>query len=181
MIRYRLECSLRFYRKNQYRIYIRQDSMSILRTIVTPYFHSSMLYKITSMSYKKSKQSCFYIGIDSNFRLSTGYRVKASFQIGLHEKDRALLELIQVSLGVGKITKQGKESVQSRVQSFKELEVILSSFDKQPLITQKRANYILFKQAFLLIMRKEHLTDEGLNKLVAIKSSMNRGLSVKFK
>jgi hypothetical protein len=55
MIRYRLECSLRFYRKNQYRIYIRQDSMSILRTIVTPYFHSSMLYKITSMSYKKSK------------------------------------------------------------------------------------------------------------------------------
>ncbi len=47
MIRYRLECSLRFYRKNQYRIYIRQDSMSILRTIVTPYFHSSMLYKIS--------------------------------------------------------------------------------------------------------------------------------------
>ena len=55
MIRYRLECTLRFYKKNQYRIYIRQDSMSILRTIVTPYFHSSMLYKITSMSYKKSK------------------------------------------------------------------------------------------------------------------------------
>jgi hypothetical protein len=24
-------------------------------SIVTPYFHSSMLYKITSMSYKKSK------------------------------------------------------------------------------------------------------------------------------
>jgi hypothetical protein len=36
-------------------IYIRQRSMSIFRTIVTPYFHSSMLYKITSMSYKKSK------------------------------------------------------------------------------------------------------------------------------
>jgi hypothetical protein len=47
MIRYRLECTLRAHRKNQYRIYIRQDSMSILRTIVTPYFHSSMLYKIS--------------------------------------------------------------------------------------------------------------------------------------
>jgi len=51
IIRYRLECTLRVRRKNQYRIYIRQSSMSI----VTPYFHSSMLYKITSMSYKKSK------------------------------------------------------------------------------------------------------------------------------
>jgi hypothetical protein len=35
-------------------IYIRHSSIPLLRTIVTPYFHSSMLYKITSMSYKKS-------------------------------------------------------------------------------------------------------------------------------
>jgi len=58
IIRHRLECSLRLHRqnnKNGYEIYIRQGSMSILRTIVTPYYHSSMLYKITSMSYKKSK------------------------------------------------------------------------------------------------------------------------------
>ncbi|KAG0632591.1 hypothetical protein HOY80DRAFT_996390 [Tuber brumale] len=30
------------------------SSIPLLRTIVTPYLHSSMLYKITSMSYKKS-------------------------------------------------------------------------------------------------------------------------------
>jgi hypothetical protein len=65
------------------------------------------------------------MGVESNTRLSTGYRVKASFQIGLHEKDRALLELIKASFGVGKITK-GQESIQFRVFSIKELKVIIS-------------------------------------------------------
>jgi hypothetical protein len=40
---------------------------------------------------------------------------------------------------------------------------------------------VLFKQAVELIERGEHLTTEGLNKLVSIKASMNRGLSDKLK
>jgi hypothetical protein len=46
VIRYDLKCSLHLKIKNQYRIYIFQHSMPLLRTIVTPYFHSSMLYKL---------------------------------------------------------------------------------------------------------------------------------------
>ena len=50
IIRYNLECKIRLKKQNQkieYMIYISQSSMSTLRTIVTPYFHSSMLYKIS--------------------------------------------------------------------------------------------------------------------------------------
>jgi len=46
IIKYRLECTLRVRRKNQYRIYIRQNSMSLLQRIVMPHMHSSMLYKL---------------------------------------------------------------------------------------------------------------------------------------
>jgi hypothetical protein len=46
IIKYRLECILRVFRKNQYRIYIRQSSMPLLQDIVSPHFHFSMLYKI---------------------------------------------------------------------------------------------------------------------------------------
>lgn len=52
---------------------------------------------------------------------------------------------------------------------------------KYPLITQKYADYLLFKQAVLLILNKEHLTLEGLEKIVAIKASMNLGLSSTLK
>jgi len=48
IIKYRLECSLRAHRKNQYRIYIRQCSMPSLFNIVSPFMHSSMLYKLKS-------------------------------------------------------------------------------------------------------------------------------------
>jgi len=52
---------------------------------------------------------------------------------------------------------------------------------KYPLITQKRSDYELFKQAVELMKQKEHLTEEGLRKLVAIKASMNKGLSDELK
>lgn len=48
IIKYRLECILRASRKNQYRIYIRQNSMATLVKIVSPYMYSTMLYKIKS-------------------------------------------------------------------------------------------------------------------------------------
>jgi hypothetical protein len=49
IIRYELDCTLRLKKQNQkieYLIYIRQRSMSLLRSIITPYFHTSMLYKL---------------------------------------------------------------------------------------------------------------------------------------
>ena len=45
MIRYRLDCSLRKHSVG-YIIYIKENSMPLLRTIVRPYMHSSMLYKL---------------------------------------------------------------------------------------------------------------------------------------
>jgi hypothetical protein len=53
----------------------------------------------------------------------------------------------------------------------------LAHFENYPLITQKWADYQLFKRAFDIIESKEHLTIEGLKKLVAIKASINSGLS----
>jgi NADH-ubiquinone oxidoreductase chain 4 len=44
--KYQLDCSLREYRPNQYRIYIKANSVKQLRSIVLPHMHPSMLYKI---------------------------------------------------------------------------------------------------------------------------------------
>ena len=48
-------------------------------------------------------------------------------------------------------------------------------------MTQKKADYILFKQAFNIIQSGEHLTMDGLLKIIAIKASMNNGLSNQLK
>ena len=60
--------------------------------------------------------------------------------------------------GVGSIRVQDKEADRYRVSSLKDLALVINHFEKYPLITQKQADYLLFKQAFELINRKEHLT-----------------------
>ena len=74
---------------------------------------------------------------------------------------------------VGKINSTREGCKQYRVAPFKELQAIINHFYKYPLITQKRADYELFKVAISLIDRKEHLTLEGLYKLVSIRAAMN--------
>lgn len=102
--------------------------------------------------------------------------------IGLHQRDLPLLEKIHKSLGVGLINyKHGPETVQLRVRSLKEIQSLINFFGRFPLVTKKIADFELLKQAFILINNKEHLTEAGLKKLVALKASSNLGLSEKQK
>ena len=45
------------------------------------------------------------------------------------------------------------------------------------MITQKWSDFQLFKQAVELVERKEHLTSEGLEKIISIRAALNKGLS----
>ena len=92
------------------------------------------------------------------------------------------MELIQKFFGVGKITPLTKDSVQFKVTSLKDIiNVIIPHFDKFPLITQKRADFELLKLIVEMMSRKEHLTIEGLQQIVNIRASMNKGLSPELK
>jgi len=54
-------------------------------------------------------------------------------------------------------------------------------FNKYTLLTQKWADFELFKRALEVINSKEHLTIEGLRKIVTLKASLNRGLPDELK
>ena len=99
----------------------------------------------------------------------------------LHNCVGTLCGSLGARFGVGSIYNQGPRSLQFRVESINELSTIINHFDKYPLITQKQADYLLFREVFLMIQRKEHLTPGGLDKIVAIKASINRGLSEELK
>jgi len=93
-----------------------------------------------------------------------------------------LLEQIQNYLKVGNIHRHPSQKLlHYRIQSTKDLAIILDHLDLYPLITQKLADYKLFKEAYNLILNKQHLTIDGLQKIVEIKASMNRGLSNELK
>ena len=137
-------------------------------------------YFITGFS---DAESSFIILILKEPRNEINWSVKTRFSIALHKKDTEILELIKSYFdGVGTISPQNKNSVQYRVSSLKDLnEKIIPHFDKYPLLTKKKADFILFKQIINLINLKEHLTLEGLQKILSIKGSLNLGLSNEIK
>jgi hypothetical protein len=107
------------------------------------------------------------------------------FSIQLHIKDLSLLELFKSYFKVGTLKiKKNKDNttVIYSIQSVKDiLAVIIPHFDKYPLLTKKRADYILFKQIIYLMNDSKHLTKEGLKEIVSIKASMNNGLNENLK
>lgn len=49
------------------------------------------------------------------------------------------------------------------------------------MLTQKRADFLLFKQVVDLMLRKEHLTSKGLLDIISLKASLNLGLPDELK
>ena len=115
-------------------------------------------------------------GIVNSKSNKEGKSVRVIFQISLHEKDKALLHQIKDYFGVGKVINRGDNVYYYQVTSTKDLMVIIEHLEKYPLITQKRVDFELFKQAVDLIINKKHLTKEGLVNIVNIKASMNFGV-----
>jgi len=66
-------------------------------------------------------EGCFRISVLKNKELKTQWGVRLSFQISLHAKDKAILNLIQYKLGIGKIYTAGPTAVALEIRSIKEL------------------------------------------------------------
>jgi hypothetical protein len=125
---------------------------------------------IISLIKKNNKLGCFAVNI------------QLRFQIGLHSKDTALLEQIKNYFGCGIIYKREQSDViEYNVRSISDLTKIINHLDRYPLITHKLGDYLLFKQAFKILLAKKHLTSEGLLEIISIKASLNRGLPKELK
>ena len=110
--------------------------------------------------------------VHSNKKSKFSLRAKITFQLGV--SDYEILKKIKDQLGVGQIhedkspTRLVKATLPSftyRVTAIKEISVLLEYLEKFPLLTVKSMDLHNFKEAFLIIKSKEHLTLEGLSKL----------------
>jgi hypothetical protein len=121
-------------------------------------------------------ESSFSVLIQFNDKYKTNWRVKPVFSITLHKKDVAILENIKNTLGVGKVNINESSKVIYRVESFKELEIIINHFNNYPLVTAKLSDFFIFKQCFEIIKEGKHLTKDGLLKIIRLKFNLNLGL-----
>jgi hypothetical protein len=110
-----------------------------------------------------------------------GLRLLPVFAIELHIRDLEVLKRIKEFFNVGSVTvriRNGKPTGIYSVPSLKDLtEVIIPHFNEYCLLTQKKADFILFSSLVSLMNNKEHLNEKGINKIISIRASMNKGLN----
>lgn len=83
---------------------------------------------------------------------------------------------------VGSITFSKDNAVIYRVQNINDIaNIIVRHFEKYPLITKKRGDFLLFKSIIELMKNGEHLNKEGLKNIISLKAFLNRGLSKELK
>jgi hypothetical protein len=95
--------------------------------------------------------------------------------MGLHKRDLSLLlQLQQILGGVGSIHKNpARNLVNYSIDSKKDLTNLILHLEKYPLLTQKAADFILFKEVIKLMNNKAHLSIEGLYQIINLKAKIN--------
>lgn len=116
---------------------------------------------------------------DGSFQVKTinrkgrkfGYEIRLNYQID--QKNNFILEQIKEALGgsIGYRKNQGTFYYSS--VSFGSAKKVINYFDHFNLLSSKHVNYIKWRNVYRLIQRKEHLTQNGIEKILKIKSSMN--------
>jgi hypothetical protein len=152
--------------------YVELESGAVIDGVINPWVITGLI----------DAEGTFTTSVLKSLSTKSGYNVAARFKITLHIKDLELIKNIQSFFGeVGTIV-VWKDTATYRVDSLNQiLDVVIPHFDKYPLITQKLADYLLFKDIISLMKNKEHLTLDGFRKVLSIKASLNLGLSPKLK
>lgn len=125
-------------------------------------------------------EGCFSCTIRKNPKAIDRYWVEVRFSIGLHNKDLELLKLIKNYFnGVGNIVIDEKRNrAEFRVSSLTDImTIILPHFNKYPLITQKLADFLLFKNIVEIKNKNKSLTDSNFIEILGLKSALNWGLN----
>lgn len=147
-------------------------------------FTEKVLYKelsphwITGFS---DAESYFSIRISKRQEAKRDWVIRPIFSIELHERDFFLLERIKFYFKVGTIYKRRSHMVVYQVQSRKDINnFIIPHFEKYPLLTKKRNDFLLFKLILDLLNNKVHTSFEGIQRIINLRASMNKGLSDKL-
>ena len=130
-------------------------------------------------------EGCFNISIYKNPKMKIGFSVTFSVEMKQHYNSLNVLKSIKnffEDKGHISFSNKNKSVMRFKISNLNDIiNVVIPHFDKYPLITSKNLNFNDFKKAIFIIKSGEHLTENGIKKLMEIISLMNTKRSFKDK
>ncbi len=126
-------------------------------------------------------EGCFKVILRKKDNFKTGWKLEVRFQILLHIRDKNLiLDIRSFFNDIGTIY-ENNIYIQYEIGKIDDLiKIIIPHFEKFPLFTKKKKDFLLWRDIVHLISKKEHLNKEGLIEILKLKASLNRGLPENF-
>ena len=124
-----------------------------------------------------SGEGCFRIVVSKSRTSKLGWEVKLRFYITQHIRDIELMRSFINLFGCGEVVKRSDgKSVDFKVNRFPELvKNVIPFFERMPLLGVKAKNFADFCKVANIMKVKGHLTKEGLDQILGIKTGMNTG------
>jgi hypothetical protein len=119
-------------------------------------------------------EGCFYVGINKNSKMKTGFQILPEFRLVQHVRDIDLLYAIQKHLEMGVVRRNHGDRYELRIRKLSELKKLIDFFNKHPLKSKKQLDFINFSEIVYLLLNKEHFSLSGISKIKEISNKMNR-------
>ncbi len=111
-------------------------------------------------------EGLFHVGVFRHPEMAVGFQILAEFTVVQHERNVAVLYALKKFFGCGVVRRNHGDRMAYRVRNQEHLrEKIIPFFEKHPLKTKKRQDFMIFRRVLLMMSRGEHLTPEGLEKI----------------
>ncbi|MCB9819674.1 LAGLIDADG family homing endonuclease [Candidatus Nomurabacteria bacterium] len=124
-------------------------------------------------------EGSFNVSVSKHKTLKRRLEIRAQFEIELRADDRDILERICLTLGCGRIYDLSYDRygwyphIKYKVGSIKDMQTyLIPFFDRYPPQAKKGEVYKLFKEVIKMVSRKEHLTNDGFNKILKLRDQI---------
>jgi LAGLIDADG endonuclease len=140
-------------------------------------FRKTIDLKLNSNEDLKNHWLAGFSDADASFQikvLNRGNKIEVRLNFQIEQKKDSILLLIKTFLGGNIGYRKSQDTYYYGSTSFGSAKNVVNYFDYFHLLSSKHINYLKWRKAYLIIQNRDHLNKDGLNKIIKLKSTMNR-------
>lgn len=126
-------------------------------------------------------EGTFHVAIQQNPSTRYGWQLVPEFHVSQNPERASVLRLLRDRLGCGRIQRNARRDGRDRALVFVVrrradlLEKVIPFFEAHPLLSEKHLEFETFASIVRAMARREHLTEGGFHRLLALATDMNGG------
>jgi hypothetical protein len=136
----------------------------------------SFIFKLNADKNLENHWLAGFSDADASFQIkivNRNNRVEVRLNYQIDQKKKDILVLIKDYLGGNIGYRKSQDNYYFGSTSFGSAKNVISYFDHFHLLSSKHVNYLKWRKAYIIIQNKDHLTKNGLEKIIRLKSTMN--------